>query len=93
MRYAIEQGCNAFDFTIGDEAYKQEWSDTPIGLRDVRSALTWRGTGVVLVSTALSQAKRTIKNTPVLWRLATRIRAALGRRGTAAPAAKADDAD
>jgi CelD/BcsL family acetyltransferase involved in cellulose biosynthesis len=93
MRYAIERGCDAFDFTIGDEAYKQEWSDTLIGLRDFRSALTWRGTGVVLVSTALSQAKRTIKTTPALWRLTTRMRAALGRRGDAAPAAKADDAD
>jgi CelD/BcsL family acetyltransferase involved in cellulose biosynthesis len=93
MRYAIEHGCDAFDFTIGDEAYKQEWSDTLISLRDLRSALTWRGTGVVLVSTALSQAKRTIKNTPALWRLATRLRAALGRRGDTAPAAKADDAD
>jgi len=93
MRYAVDHGCDAFDFTIGDEAYKQEWSDTLISLRDFRSALTWRGTGVVLVSTALSHAKRTIKNTPVLWRMATRIRAALGRRGNAAPAAKADDAD
>jgi len=93
MRYATERGCDAFDFTIGDEAYKQEWSDTVIGLRDFRSALTWRGTGVALLSAALSHAKRTIKNTPVLWRLATRLRAVLGRKGSAAPAAKADDAD
>jgi CelD/BcsL family acetyltransferase involved in cellulose biosynthesis len=93
MRYAVEHGCSAFDFTIGDEPYKQEWSDTLISLRDFRSALTWRGTGVVLVSTALSRAKRKIKNTPALWRLTTRMRAALGRRGGAAPAAKADDAD
>ncbi len=28
MRYAIEHGCNEFDFTIGDEPYKHDWCDT-----------------------------------------------------------------
>jgi CelD/BcsL family acetyltransferase involved in cellulose biosynthesis len=92
MRYAIEHGCDAFDFTIGDEPYKREWCDTVIALRDVRSALSWRGTGLVLVSTGLARAKRTIKQTPLLWNLATKLRAALGRRG-APVAAERDDAD
>jgi CelD/BcsL family acetyltransferase involved in cellulose biosynthesis len=93
MRYAIEHGCNAFDFTIGDEPYKREWSDAVTVLHDCRQALTWRGTGLVFLSTVLAQAKRTIKQTPLLWSLATKIRAALGRRADATPAAKADEAD
>lgn len=95
MRYAIEHGCEAFDFTIGDEGYKREWSDTAISLHDARLALTWRGRVVALISATLSHAKRTIKQTPLLWSWATRIRAALGRRGTAAPdpAARDDETD
>ena len=26
MRYAIRRGCTVFDFTIGDESYKRDWS-------------------------------------------------------------------
>ena len=91
MRYAIEHGCEAFDFTIGDEGYKREWSDTAISLHDARLALTWRGRVVALFSATLSRAKRTIKQTPLLWSWATRIRAALGRRRAAAPDPAASD--
>jgi CelD/BcsL family acetyltransferase involved in cellulose biosynthesis len=95
MRYAIEHGCGEFDFTIGDEGYKRDWSDTEIALYDAHLALTWRGAVVARVSATLSQAKRTIKQTPLLWRLATRLRAAVGRRGNATPepAARDDETD
>ena len=38
MRYAIEHGCDVFDFTIGDEPYKREWCDAEIKLYDYVSA-------------------------------------------------------
>ena len=46
MRYAIERGCGAFDFTIGDERYKAEWCEGQITLYDPVSAATLRCGGV-----------------------------------------------
>ena len=34
MRYALERGCTLFDFTIGDEPYKRDWSDRELALYD-----------------------------------------------------------
>ena len=43
MRHAISRGYQVFDFTIGDEPYKRDWSDTEIRLFDHVSAVTLRG--------------------------------------------------
>jgi len=43
MRYAINKGCAWFDFTIGDEGYKRDWSDEIIDLCDHVSAKTMPG--------------------------------------------------
>jgi CelD/BcsL family acetyltransferase involved in cellulose biosynthesis len=43
MRYAIEAGCKAYDFTIGDETYKKDWSDTETVLFHHVAAARWRG--------------------------------------------------
>jgi CelD/BcsL family acetyltransferase involved in cellulose biosynthesis len=67
MAYAIEKKCNVFDFTIGDERYKRDWSDTELTLFDHVSAATLRGWPVVLMSSGFSKLKRFIKQTPVLW--------------------------
>ena len=40
MRYSIERGLKHFDFTIGDERYKLEWSD-----RTLCCTTTWRRLG------------------------------------------------
>jgi CelD/BcsL family acetyltransferase involved in cellulose biosynthesis len=85
MQYAIEHGCSVFDFTIGDERYKRDWSDTELALYDHISAVTLRGTLVALPLTAAQRLKRWIKQTPLLWNLASKARAAFGalrrRRG------------
>jgi CelD/BcsL family acetyltransferase involved in cellulose biosynthesis len=89
MRYAIEHGCREFDFTIGDEGYKRDWWDTETTLYDYRSAANWRGFVVALPSAAMSRVKRTIKQTPFLWRNFIRLRAlagALFRRAATTPA-------
>jgi CelD/BcsL family acetyltransferase involved in cellulose biosynthesis len=79
MAYAIQRGCHTFDFTIGDEHYKQEWSDRTLGLHDFRSAATQRGWAATLPSAALARAKRIIKHTPFLWRAVSKGRALLGK--------------
>ena len=43
IRYALEHGCDVFDFTIGDEPYKREWCDAEIRLCDYVSAVSLRG--------------------------------------------------
>jgi CelD/BcsL family acetyltransferase involved in cellulose biosynthesis len=90
MRYAIDRKCEIFDFTIGDEGYKRDWSDSAIELYDFRSSLTWRGFLIVLPSSALTRIKRTIKQTPFLWRAVTKLRAVIGGRAREAGEASDD---
>jgi CelD/BcsL family acetyltransferase involved in cellulose biosynthesis len=89
MTYAMQRGCRAFDFTIGDERYKREWSDVTIKLYDHRCAVTLRGYIAGLPGLAISEAKRLIKQNPVLWPLALRVRERL--YGRKAPASKLEE--
>jgi len=78
MAYAIRRGLRRFDFTIGDEPYKLEWSDTDLRLYDLAAAVTWRGRPAALLSSLLRRIKRSIKQTPWLWRLAENARSRIG---------------
>jgi CelD/BcsL family acetyltransferase involved in cellulose biosynthesis len=78
MQYAIDRGCNVFDFTIGDERYKREWADTELRLYDHYAAATLRGHGVVAAVFAYRRLKRLIKQTPALWAAYTKMRALAG---------------
>ena len=80
LAYAIQRGLRLFDFTIGDEHYKLEWSDLRLKLYDYSKGATWRGRLVSVLSTARRRTKRFIKQTPVLWRWASRLRSAIGPR-------------
>ena len=73
---AIARGCRVFDFTIGDERYKSEWSDQTLLLFDHRSAATVVGWLVAWPQTLIAAAKRFIKQTPVLNAWATVLRPA-----------------
>ena len=86
MQRAIERGFRHFDFTIGDERYKHEWADTSMTLYDHTAAASLRGRPFVLARIAFRRLKRTIKQTPALWR-AFGLRAR--RHGSAAGAAQA----
>ena len=77
MRYAIAQGCERYDFTIGDESYKLDWADTKVDLFDHVSGAGWLGRLVALAVTVGVRAKRRIKASPELWRAASRLRALL----------------
>jgi CelD/BcsL family acetyltransferase involved in cellulose biosynthesis len=74
MAYAIGRGCGTFDFTIGDEPYKRDWSDTELTLYDHVSAATWRGALAVMPMLIAGRIKRRIKRTPALWNAVTRAR-------------------
>ena len=74
----IGLGLRRFDFTVGDEPYKLEWSDTHIKLGDYTAAATWRGVAAWGQSTVRRRIKRFIKQTPVAWRAASRLRARIG---------------
>ncbi len=85
MRYAIEHGCDVFDFTIGDEPYKREWSDTEIALCDHHAGVTPVGLATVGGQVAYRRLKRLIKQTPFLWNAFTKLRVRLGGRGGGKP--------
>jgi CelD/BcsL family acetyltransferase involved in cellulose biosynthesis len=83
MRHAIERGFSQFDFTIGDESYKRDWSDTELRLFDYLGAATVWGSWAAAMIAAFRRTKRTIKQTPILWRAFSKARAlkAMLRRG------------
>jgi len=83
MRLATERGHDYFDFTIGDEPYKRDWSDIELKLYDHVAAANWRGVPVVWAMVTAQHAKRAIKQTPALWSLFSKGRGLLGalRRG------------
>ncbi len=78
MAHAIERGLKRFDFTIGDEPYKLDWSDTDLKLYDYSATATWRGVPARASSTVRRRIKRFIKQTPLLWHLASRARSEIG---------------
>lgn len=78
LQRAIEHGFQYFDFTIGDERYKFEWSDTKVSLFDHVGAATLRGWPVVFAARTFRRLKRAIKQNPVLWQAFSAVRAALG---------------
>ncbi len=79
MQSAIERGLKVFDFTIGDERYKRDWCDTELKLYDFIAAVNWRGALAAAPMLAKQRLKRWIKQTPILWALASRLREFAGR--------------
>jgi CelD/BcsL family acetyltransferase involved in cellulose biosynthesis len=67
MRYAIARGCADYDFTIGDESYKRDWSETQAVLFDHVSAARLRGAPFAPIFRLQSRIKRFVKQTPVVW--------------------------
>lgn len=66
--YALQRGCELFDFTVGDEPYKRDWCDTEMRLHDYRAAKGPRGWLAAMVSKATARAKLFVKRTPRLSR-------------------------
>jgi len=79
MRYAMGVGCIVFDFTVGDEPYKRDWSDTETELFDYVGTARWRGAFLTLPLLGMIRMKRFIKQTPRLWMTFRKARALIGR--------------
>jgi CelD/BcsL family acetyltransferase involved in cellulose biosynthesis len=90
LQYAIGHGLKHFDFTIGDERYKREWSDRTLLLYDHVAAASVRGWGAAAMVHGHRRVKRMIKQNEALWSLFSRARAALGPKSASSP--DADDA-
>jgi len=78
MAYAIKRGMRRFDFTIGDERYKNEWCDLRLKLCDYSAPATWRGVPASAAAKVRRRVKRFIKQTPLVWRLVSQLRSAFG---------------
>ena len=78
LAYAIGLGLRRFDFTIGDEPYKLEWSDTHLKLCDYTTAVAWRGWSACCRSMARRRIKRFIKQTSLAWRVVSFVRSIVG---------------
>ncbi len=81
LRHAMERGFHKFDFTIGDEPYKRDWSDIVVQLYDHLEAVTPRGAIVMAMTSAFRRTKRFIKQTPALWRTYSKLRGLAGMFG------------
>ena len=94
LAYAIQRGLRRFDFTIGDENYKLEWSDLRLKLYDYSTAASLRGWPWHSASVVRRRVKRFIKQTPVLWHWVSRLRSAVGpliyRQAATPPCATAE---
>lgn len=78
MRRATETGHTEFDFTIGDESYKDDWCEVEIRLYDHLEAVSPLGHLTMVPARLYRRAKRFIKQTPILWSAFTRFRSKAG---------------
>jgi CelD/BcsL family acetyltransferase involved in cellulose biosynthesis len=78
MQWCIARGIDVFDFTIGDEDFKEQWCESTLPLCDSVAALTLRGTPLALALRSGKAAKRIIKTTPALRGVAEELRHRLG---------------
>jgi CelD/BcsL family acetyltransferase involved in cellulose biosynthesis len=74
MDWSIAQGIEIFDFTIGDEDFKDHWCELSATVYDSIALLRPRGAGAVAALRSLKGAKRFIKQRPRLSRLIGRVR-------------------
>jgi CelD/BcsL family acetyltransferase involved in cellulose biosynthesis len=78
LRHAIAHGFARFDFTVGDEPYKRDWSDIELRLFDHLAAVSPRGYAVMAMTHAFRRTKRFIKQSPTLWPAFSKARALAG---------------
>ena len=70
LRMLHAEGYRTFDFTIGDYPYKRRMGVSPLNLREITQALSWRGWPVVI----REKARAAIKARPALLQLAKKLR-------------------
>jgi CelD/BcsL family acetyltransferase involved in cellulose biosynthesis len=75
---AIARRLSEFDFLVGEQRLKLEWTDSEIELLDHIAVSTLRGAIPAHLARMFTHAKRTVKQTPWLWRNFQALRAAAG---------------
>lgn len=85
---AAAAGEDVFDFGVGDQSYKRSWCPQRTDLVDCYVALNLKGRMAAPLIAALIRAKRRVKASPLLHRLASGLRGGLLRTS-----AKPRDAD
>ncbi|HEX8663327.1 MAG TPA: GNAT family N-acetyltransferase [Beijerinckiaceae bacterium] len=78
IRHQCREGRRVFDLGVGEARYKNSLCDEVEELVDVMLPVTARGYLYAAALAAFLRAKRTMKQTPWLWQLFTRLRARLG---------------
>src|SRR5690606_5766768 len=75
---AIKRGMTEFDFLVGEQRLKLEWTDRETSLHDHLAASSWRGCLPAAAAIVGARVKRTIKQTPAFWSAFKTLRAQLG---------------
>jgi CelD/BcsL family acetyltransferase involved in cellulose biosynthesis len=78
MQRAIEHGMKMFDFLVGEQRLKLEWTDRSMALHDHIAAASLRGYPATFVLATATRAKRVIKQTPAVWNAFKAARAWVG---------------
>jgi len=74
MEWCTGHGVEVFDFTIGDEAFKDQWCESNAPLYDSVAALSLFGLPGALVLRSGKPIKRMVKASPVMHAVAQRVR-------------------
>ncbi len=77
FQYAIGQGLNVFDFTIGDEPYKRDWHDTEMHLYDHVSPASLRGVAMAVPTMIKRLIKRQLRHSPRAWAVVRKVRSTM----------------
>ncbi|WP_417407640.1 GNAT family N-acetyltransferase [Hoeflea sp.] len=88
IEQASAAGHDVFDFGVGDQLYKRSWCPQRTELLDCYLALNAKGRLAAPLITGMIRLKRLIKTSPVLHRLAARLRGLTVHRSR--PAAETD---
>jgi CelD/BcsL family acetyltransferase involved in cellulose biosynthesis len=78
--WCISKNISTFDFTAGDEQYKEAWCDQTLPLYEHLSGITIRGHLFILKEKIFRALKLKIKNSPELFTTAKRLRSTLFRK-------------
>jgi len=74
IAWSIARGLKTFDFTKGDEPYKDDWCDITTELFDVYLGLTIKGRAGAFVQAKTRSVRRYIKQSDALWPVAKKLR-------------------
>ncbi len=78
MEHLCGEGFTHYDFGVGEDSYKHLWCEEAIERPDVLVAFNPKGWAFILGLKLLLKTKAGIKQSPLLWRLASRYRRYLG---------------